>query len=94
LVEGTLIPHYGLQNGPWWGRGESSNDKLDSVVDEAGFVHDGMCASRCDSAADRAWIATAAKDKFLLGPYGQAYRLLGYSAFRARIGYRAATGAP
>ncbi len=94
LVIGTAVPHYALQNGPWWGQGKTSNDKLDSVVDDAGFVHDGMCEPSCTSAADRAWIRIAWSDSLRLGPYGQAYRLLGTAGFAARIAFRSATGSP
>ena len=94
LIKGTLIPRYGLQNGPYWGRDRTSNDKLDSVLEDAGFEHDGMCAPSCDSAADRAWIKIAWSNPWRLGPYGQAYRLLGTGAFRARILLRTATGWP
>jgi hypothetical protein len=94
LIKGTLVPRYGLQNGPHWGRGQTSNDKLDSVLEDAGFVHDGMCTPTCNNAADRAWIRIAWSNPWRLGPYGQAYRLVGTAAFGVRIIFRTATGAP
>jgi RHS repeat-associated protein len=94
LVRGTLVPRYGLQNGPYWGRGKSTNERLDSVLDDAGYVHDDMCNPACSSAADRAWIKIAWSDPWRLGPYGQAYRLLGTAAFGSRILFRATMGTP
>jgi len=94
LIEGTLVPRYALQNGPYWGRGQTSNDKLDSVLEEAGFEHDDLCAGGCTSDADRTWIRIAWSDPWRLGPYGQAYRLAGTAAFSARIAWRSMTGQP
>jgi RHS repeat-associated protein len=94
LLKGTLVPRYALQNGPYWGRDQTSNDKLDSILEEAGFVHDGLCSPRCDSHADRTWIRIAWSDPWRLGPYGQAYRLAGTAAFSARIAWRSMTGQP
>jgi len=94
LIKGTLVPRYGLQNGPYWGRDQTSDDRLDSVLEDAGFAHDGACQPKCDNAADRAWIRIAWSDPLRLGPYGQAYRLLGTAAFGARIAWRTAMGSP
>ncbi len=94
LIRGTLVPRYGLQNGVFWGRGQTSNERLESVLDEAGFEHDGLCAGGCDNAADRTWIRIAWSDPFKLGPYGQAYRVVGTAAFGARIAWRSMTGQP
>jgi RHS repeat-associated protein len=93
LIEGTFVPRYGFQNGSYWGRGQTSDDRLDSVLEDAGYNHDGMC-DPCTSDADRVWIQTAWKDPWRLGPYGQVYRLLGTAVFRARIAWRTHTGGP
>lgn len=92
LIKGTLVPRYGLQNGPYWGRGGPENDGLDSVLEQAGFEHDGLCKGGCTSEADATWIRIAWSDPWRLGPYGQAYRLLGTAAFGTRIALRSAFG--
>jgi hypothetical protein len=94
LIVGTLVPRYGLQDGPYWGRGSTTDDRLDSVLEEAGFAHDGMCKPTCSNDADRVWMQTAWRDPWRLGPYGQAYRILGTAAFSARILWRNVTGSP
>jgi hypothetical protein len=92
LIEGTPVPRYGLQNGPYWGRDKSTNEKLDSVLDEAGFEHDRLCEGGCTGVADRTWIRIAWSDPWRLGPYGQAYRLLGTAGLGTRVAWRSAIG--
>lgn len=87
LVYGTLVPRYGMQNGPYWGTTSTSDEKFDSSLDDAGFWHDLACSGGCSTYADRGWIQIAWRQS-RLGPYGQAYRLLGTAGFGLRIAFR------